>query len=93
MEALPDAESLPEAESVPDAEYLPEAESLPDTESLPDASSLPDAESLPESDPEIMSLMVPVPGKMPSGDDLRTCRDRKDDLPDTCCAQDCKHRI
>ena len=74
-------------------EALPDAESLPDSESLPDGESLPDAESLPESDPEILSLVVPVPGEMPSGDDLRTCRDRKDDLPDICCAQDCKHRI
>ena len=88
MEALPDAESLPDSESLPDGESLPDAESLPD-----DGESLPDAESLPESDPEILSLVVPVPGEMPSGDDLRTCRDRKDDLPHTCCARNCTHRI
>ena len=85
MEALPDSLGIG-----PDVGSLPGAESLPDVE----ATSLPDAESLvgsDESDPEVMSLVVPVPGEMPSGDDLP--RDRKDDLPGICCARNCTHRI
>ena len=60
MEALPDSLGIG-----PDDESLPGAESLPDVE----AASLPDAESLlesDESDPEVMSLVVPVPRKCPA---------------------------
>ena len=85
MEALPDSLGIG-----PDAESLPGAECLPDVE----AASLPDAESLLESDdsdPEVASLVVPVPGEMRDRDDLPG--DRKDDLPGTCCARNCNHRI
>ena len=84
METAPDSPgigALPSnAESLPDVE----ADSLPGVE----ADSLPRSD---ESDPEVVSLVVPVPGEMRDGDDLP--RDRKDDLPGTCCARSCIHRI
>ena len=85
-----------EMETAPD---LPGIGALPsDADSLPDveADSLPGVEADPlpwsdESDPEVVSLVVPVPREMRDGDDLP--RDRKDDLPGTCCARNCIHRI
>ena len=84
MDALPDSpggdSSLPsDAESLPvDAQSLPSvAESLPDDKAS-------------QSDPELISMVVPVPGEMCDGD---VPRDGKDDLPGTCCAKNCSHLL
>ena len=74
MEELPDSPSP--AESLPDNG---DSESLPGSDNG-DMESLPDL--LEDSDAEMVSLVMPVPGDAVQ-------KERKDDLPGSCCVHNC----